>query len=105
MGYDVSIRNGFWADGECIAVNPKTGELEGGQDHRSHYGKAARLLRRKRPQEKPGSALVTQGPANLVTAFSQNFFLISVQNCTSFSSAAKLIIWPCVIGDVFGVEE
>jgi gamma-glutamyltranspeptidase/glutathione hydrolase len=41
MGYDVSIRNGFWANGECIAVNPKTGALEGGQDHRSHYGKAA----------------------------------------------------------------
>ena len=41
MGYDVSIRNGFWSNGECIAVNPKTGELEGGQDHRSHYGKAA----------------------------------------------------------------
>jgi gamma-glutamyltranspeptidase/glutathione hydrolase len=41
MGYGVSIRNGFWANGECIAVDPKTGELEGGQDHRSHYGKAA----------------------------------------------------------------
>ncbi|MGA2834780.1 MAG: gamma-glutamyltransferase [Terracidiphilus sp.] len=41
MGYDVSIQNGFWANGECIAVDPKTGELEGGQDHRSHYGKAA----------------------------------------------------------------
>ncbi|MFY9853236.1 MAG: gamma-glutamyltransferase [Terracidiphilus sp.] len=41
MGYDVSIRNGFWSNGECIAVDPKTGELEAGQDHRSHYGKAA----------------------------------------------------------------
>jgi gamma-glutamyltranspeptidase/glutathione hydrolase len=41
MGYDVSIKNGFWSNGECIAVDPKTGELEGGQDHRSHYGKAA----------------------------------------------------------------
>ena len=30
-----------WSNGECIAVDPKTGELEGGQDHRSHYGKAA----------------------------------------------------------------
>lgn len=30
-----------WGDGECIAVNPKTGKLEGGQDHRHHYGKAA----------------------------------------------------------------
>lgn len=41
MGYDISIRNGFWSNGECIAVDPKTGELEGGQDHRSQYGKAA----------------------------------------------------------------
>jgi gamma-glutamyltranspeptidase/glutathione hydrolase len=41
MGYDISIKNGFWSNGECIAVDPKTGELEGGQDHRSHYGKAA----------------------------------------------------------------
>jgi gamma-glutamyltranspeptidase / glutathione hydrolase len=30
-----------WSDGECIAVDPKTGKLEGGQDHRQHYGKAA----------------------------------------------------------------
>jgi gamma-glutamyltranspeptidase/glutathione hydrolase len=30
-----------WSDGECIAVNQKTGKLEGGQDHRQHYGKAA----------------------------------------------------------------
>jgi gamma-glutamyltranspeptidase/glutathione hydrolase len=41
MGYDVSVRNGFWSNGECIAVDPDTGELEAGQDHRSHYGKAA----------------------------------------------------------------
>jgi gamma-glutamyltranspeptidase / glutathione hydrolase len=41
MGYTVSIRDGHWSNGECIAVDPKTGELEGGQDHRSHYGKAA----------------------------------------------------------------
>ncbi|HEX6495742.1 MAG TPA: gamma-glutamyltransferase [Acidobacteriaceae bacterium] len=32
---------GHWSDGECIAVNPKTGKLEGGQDHRHHFGKAA----------------------------------------------------------------
>ena len=36
---------GHWSDGECIAVDPangsKTGKLEGGQDHRHHYGKAA----------------------------------------------------------------
>ena len=41
MGYTVDIRNGHWSNGECIEVDPKTGELEGGQDHRSHYGKAA----------------------------------------------------------------
>jgi len=41
MGYDLSIRDGHWSNGECIAIDPKTGELEGGQDHRSHYGKAA----------------------------------------------------------------
>jgi gamma-glutamyltranspeptidase / glutathione hydrolase len=41
MGYSLSIRDGHWSNGECIAINPKTGELEGGQDHRSHYGKAA----------------------------------------------------------------
>jgi gamma-glutamyltranspeptidase / glutathione hydrolase len=41
MGYTLDIRNGHWSNGECIAVDPKTGELEGGQDHRSHYGKAA----------------------------------------------------------------
>jgi gamma-glutamyltranspeptidase len=41
QGYDVSISKGHWSNGECIAVDPKTGELLGGQDHRSHYGKAA----------------------------------------------------------------
>jgi len=41
MGYDVNVRNGHWSNGECIAVDPATGELEAGQDHRSHYGKAA----------------------------------------------------------------
>jgi gamma-glutamyltranspeptidase/glutathione hydrolase len=41
MGYKLSIKNGYWSNGECIAVDLKTGELEGGQDHRSHYGKAA----------------------------------------------------------------
>jgi len=30
-----------WSNGECIFVNPKTGALEGGQDHRQSYGKAA----------------------------------------------------------------
>jgi len=41
MGYTVSVRDGHWSNGECIAIEPKTGELEGGQDDRSHYGKAA----------------------------------------------------------------
>jgi gamma-glutamyltranspeptidase/glutathione hydrolase len=31
----------IWSDGECIAVNPRTGMLEGGHDHRHGYGKAA----------------------------------------------------------------
>jgi len=39
-GYKLKI-GGHWSDGECIAVDPKTGMLEGGQDHRQHYGKAA----------------------------------------------------------------
>jgi gamma-glutamyltranspeptidase/glutathione hydrolase len=39
-GYTLKQR-GHWGDAECIAVNPKTGKLEGGQDHRHHYGKAA----------------------------------------------------------------
>ena len=41
MGYALAVKDGHWSNGECIAVDPKTGELEGGQDHRSHYGKAA----------------------------------------------------------------
>jgi gamma-glutamyltranspeptidase/glutathione hydrolase len=41
MGYTVEIRDGHWSNGECIAIDPKSGELLGGQDHRSHYGKAA----------------------------------------------------------------
>ena len=41
MGYSVQVSRGHWSDGECIAVDPKTGELLGGQDHRSHFGKAA----------------------------------------------------------------
>jgi len=41
MGYDVSAGNRHWSDGECIAVDPATGELLGGQDHREHTGKAA----------------------------------------------------------------
>ncbi|HET6207748.1 MAG TPA: gamma-glutamyltransferase, partial [Terracidiphilus sp.] len=41
MGYKVNVKDGHWSTGECIEVDPKTGELLGGQDHRSHYGKAA----------------------------------------------------------------
>ena len=40
-GYTLAIKDGHWSNGECIAVDPKTGELLGGQDNRSHYGKAA----------------------------------------------------------------
>lgn len=40
-GYNVSVSKGHWSNGECIAVDPKTGELLGGQDHRSHFGSAA----------------------------------------------------------------
>jgi gamma-glutamyltranspeptidase/glutathione hydrolase len=41
LGYDLALSTRHWSDGECIAVDPKTGQLEAGQDHRSHYGKAA----------------------------------------------------------------
>jgi gamma-glutamyltranspeptidase/glutathione hydrolase len=32
---------GVWGDSELIAVDPKTGQLMGGQDQRHHFGKAA----------------------------------------------------------------
>jgi len=41
MGYNVNVGKHYWSDGECIAVDPKTGELSGGQDHRHNFGKAA----------------------------------------------------------------
>jgi gamma-glutamyltranspeptidase/glutathione hydrolase len=41
MGYALDTTQGHWSNGECIAIDPKTGELFAGQDHRSHYGKAA----------------------------------------------------------------
>ena len=41
MQYTVHVGQHYWSNGECIEADPKTGELEGGQDHRSHYGKAA----------------------------------------------------------------
>jgi gamma-glutamyltranspeptidase/glutathione hydrolase len=41
MGYDVAVSDGHWSDGECIAIDPKTGERLGGHDYRTHFGKAA----------------------------------------------------------------
>jgi gamma-glutamyltranspeptidase/glutathione hydrolase len=41
LGYELEIKDGHWSNGECIAIDLATGELLGGQDHRSHYGKAA----------------------------------------------------------------
>jgi len=41
LGYDLALSKGHWSNGECIAIDPKTGDLLGGQDHRSLFGKAA----------------------------------------------------------------
>lgn len=41
MGYTIDVKDGHWSNGECIAIDPETGELTAGHDHRSHYGKAA----------------------------------------------------------------
>jgi gamma-glutamyltranspeptidase / glutathione hydrolase len=44
MGYTIQGGDGedhHWSDGECIAVDPKTGLIEGGQDKRHNFGKAA----------------------------------------------------------------
>jgi gamma-glutamyltranspeptidase/glutathione hydrolase len=41
LGYEIEIKDGHWSNGECIAIDRATGELLGGQDHRSHYGKTA----------------------------------------------------------------
>lgn len=41
MGYTVDTEKSAWSDAECILVDRKTGELQGGQDHRHHFGKAA----------------------------------------------------------------
>ncbi|MBS1802279.1 MAG: gamma-glutamyltransferase [Acidobacteria bacterium] len=41
MGYTIDQKDGQWSNGECIAIDPKSGDLLGGQDHRSSYGKAA----------------------------------------------------------------
>ena len=39
MGYSLRIGR-HWGDAECIEVDPKTGVLQAGQDHRHHYGSA-----------------------------------------------------------------
>jgi gamma-glutamyltranspeptidase/glutathione hydrolase len=44
MGYAIKGGDGddhHWSDGECIAVDPKTGLILGGQDKRHTFGKAA----------------------------------------------------------------
>lgn len=41
MNYRVVVSESSWGDSECIAVDPRTGWLEAGQDHRHDYGKAA----------------------------------------------------------------
>lgn len=44
MGYKIKQADPswpVWSDGECIAVDPITGDLLGGQDHRHNFGKAA----------------------------------------------------------------
>lgn len=40
LGYRVEVENAVWSDGECIKV-ADDGTLEGGQDHRHSFGKAA----------------------------------------------------------------
>jgi gamma-glutamyltranspeptidase/glutathione hydrolase len=41
MGYELQIGDHAWSDGECIAVDPETGLIQGGQDSRHTFGKAA----------------------------------------------------------------
>lgn len=43
MGHKLRARGSHWSNGECIAIDLKNGELLGGQDHRSHFGRAAIL--------------------------------------------------------------
>jgi gamma-glutamyltranspeptidase/glutathione hydrolase len=40
-GYHIDVAKNYWSDGECIVVDQTTGDLEGGQDHRQHFGKAS----------------------------------------------------------------
>jgi gamma-glutamyltranspeptidase/glutathione hydrolase len=39
MGHKIHARDGYWSDGECIAIDPKTGERLGASDGRNN-GKA-----------------------------------------------------------------
>jgi gamma-glutamyltranspeptidase / glutathione hydrolase len=39
-GHKINSRGGYWGDGECIMIDPKTGERLGGHDSRHDYGKA-----------------------------------------------------------------
>lgn len=41
LGYRLDVEDRTWSDGECIEIDPRTGELTGANDHRHHYGKAA----------------------------------------------------------------
>jgi gamma-glutamyltranspeptidase / glutathione hydrolase len=44
MGYEIKGGDDddrYWSDGECIAVDPQTGLISGGQDKRHTFGKAA----------------------------------------------------------------
>jgi gamma-glutamyltranspeptidase / glutathione hydrolase len=44
MGYNIKGGDGddhYWSDGECIAVDPKTGVIEAGHDRRHTFGKGA----------------------------------------------------------------
>ena len=44
MGYTIEGGDGedhYWSDGECLAVDPTTGLISGGQDKRHTFGKAA----------------------------------------------------------------
>ncbi len=43
MGYMLRMKGRDWGNGKCVWVDPKTGEPEGGPDHRGHYGKAGGL--------------------------------------------------------------
>jgi gamma-glutamyltranspeptidase / glutathione hydrolase len=44
MGYTIKGGDGddhYWSDGECLAVDPKTGVIEAGHDKRHTFGKGA----------------------------------------------------------------